>query len=181
MGEFKTPAPVLLIAGLIANPAEGFERARTALESEFGPVEVESPVWDFDFTDYYAGEMGADLKRQFVAFEGLRPLDGLHRAKITANAIEARIAADSAAGVPRPVNIDPGYVCSAKLVLFSSKDFSHRLYAGDGVFAESTLEWHGREFATHPWTFPDYRTENYRNFFRDLRVMYGRKLRQLDG
>ena len=75
------------------------------------------------------------------------------------------------------MNIDPGYVCHSKLVLFSTKDFSHRIYVGDGIYAESTLEWRGREYITHPWTFPDYRTDEYRNFFAEVRVRYVDKLK----
>ncbi len=176
MGGLRTPLPVQLIAGLIAHPAEGFDRARAALSDAWGPVDMESPVWPFDFTDYYEDEMGAGLLRQFVAFERLIPPDGLHRSKLLSNDIEARIAADSPSGVARPVNIDPGYLCHSKLVLFSTKDFSHRIYIADSIFAEITLVYSGNAFATHPWTFPDYKTEQYRNFFALVRSAYVRKL-----
>lgn len=178
MGDFKAPQPVQLIAGIIANPDEGVERVRRALEAALGPVEMESPVWQFSFTDYYARAMGNGLLRQFVAFAGLREIEGLHRTKIASNGIEADLAASSRAGVGRPINIDPGYICNSKLILFSSKDFSHRIYIGDGVYAESTIEWRGKGFVIHPWTFPDYRTDDYRNFFASVRVMYRRKLKE---
>jgi len=177
MAGVRTPLPVQLVAGLIANPKEGFERARAELVKAFGETDLESPAWDFDFTDYYAREMGEGLARQFVAFGALAQLDGLQRVKLVTNDIEARIAGTSACGVRRPVNIDPGYVCHSKLVLFSTKDFSHRIYVGDNIYAENTLEWRGGEFVEHPWTFPDYRTEKYRNFFAKVRVNYERKLK----
>ena len=145
----------------------------------WGAIDMESPVWPFTWTDYYTAQMGEGLLRQFVAFEELAELEGLERTKILATEIEERLAADSRAGVKRPVNIDPGYVCQSKLVLFSTKDFAHRIYVGGGIFAESTLEWRGKEFVMHPWTFPDYRTAEYRNFFAEVRVRYSRKLKSI--
>jgi hypothetical protein len=181
MGELKSPAPVQLVVGLITHPKEGFERVRRLLTDAWGPIDLESPVWPFAFTDYYEKEMGGGLLRQFVAFERLVELDGLHRVKLASNRMEAALAADSEAAVRRPVNIDPGYVCHSKLVLFSTKDFSHRIYVAEGIFAESTLEWRGREFVTHPWTFPDYRTDEYRSFFAAVRSHYARKLKEKGG
>jgi len=177
MGELKTPLPVQLVAGLIVHPSERFDRVRAALTGLWGPVGLESPVWPFDFTDYYAAEMGTGLLRQFLAFERLFPVDGLHRAKLASNEIETRLSVGSPAGVRRAVNIDPGYLCHSKLVLFTTKDFSHRIYVADGIFAEITLVWSGSEFAVHPWTFPDYRTVEYRNFFAAVRSDYVRKLK----
>lgn len=179
MGEVRKPLPVQLIAGLIVNPAEGFGRVRAEVERAWGAVELESPVWEFVWTDYYEKEMGKGLLRQFVVFEGLRDIEGLFATKLAANDVEARVASGSKADVARPANIDPGYICQSKLVLFSTKDFSHRLYVGKGVFAESTLEWRGGEFTIHPWTFPDYRSEQYRNFLARARGLYAEKLKRI--
>jgi hypothetical protein len=40
---------------------------------------------------------------------------------------------------PRPLNLDPGYLTEAKLVLATTKDRNHRLYLDRGIFAEVTL------------------------------------------
>jgi len=55
-------------------------------------------------------------------------------------------------------------------VLASTKDFSHRIYLDDGIFAEITLlykqgKWHDLE-----WTFPDFRTPAYHDFFTRVRT-----------
>ncbi len=170
--------PVQLVAALLVNPTEGFDRARAAVVEAWGAIDMESPAWPFTFTDYYEKEMGKGLLKQLVAFERLVPVEGLHRTKPESDAMEAALAKESKAGVKRPANIDPGYVCHSKLVLFSTKDFSHRIYVGEGIFAESTLEWRGGEFVTHEWTFPDYRTDAYRNFFSEVRSSYVRKLKR---
>ncbi|MCD6404962.1 MAG: DUF4416 family protein [Planctomycetes bacterium] len=175
MAESNT-LPVQLVAGLIVNPAEGFERALSALEAAWGKVDMQSPVWPFDFTDYYRNEMGEGLLRQFVAFDNLQPLERLHQVKVESIEMEAHLGAASPAGVARPVNIDPGYICHSKLVLFSTKDFSHRIWVGGGIFAEVTLEWHKGGFVPLAYTFPDYRSEKYRTFFNEARNRYVRKL-----
>lgn len=177
MAQVGKHEPAQLVAGLIVNPAEGFDRVRSALEAAWGAIERESDTWPFDYTDYYETEMGAALLRRFLVFRDLREVDGLHRVKIESNRIEAELAASSSAGVARPVNIDPGYVSLAKLVLFTMKDFAHRIYIGDGVFAEITLEWRGGEFVPHERTFPDYRTAKYRDFFADVHTLYARRLK----
>ena len=59
--------------------------------------------------------------------------------------VERRLAARQTAGPPRPVNLDPGYLESGKLILASMKNFSHRVYLSAGVYAEVTLMFrHGR-------------------------------------
>jgi hypothetical protein len=181
MGGLKAPLPVQVVIGIIASRAEDLSAIRKAVADTWGPCDLESPVWPFTFTDYYTREMGADLVRQFVALRDLAEVEGLHRMKLASNDLEARLAAASSSGAARPVNVDPGYVCHSKLVLFSTKDFSHRIYVGDGIYAESTLEWRGREYITHPWTFPDYRTAEYRNFFAEVRVRYVDKLKSGSG
>lgn len=180
MGQPAHSQPVSLVAGLIAHPDEGFDRAKKRIEEAWGRIDLESPVWPFDFTDYYAQAMGEGLLRQFVSFEKLVAVDGLHRVKLVSNDIESSLAADSPAEVKRPVNIDPGYISHAKLVLFTTKDFSHRIYIGDGICAEITLQWRGGAFHHQSWTFPDYRTHAYKDFFAGVRERYVEKAKRLE-
>ncbi len=70
---------------------------------------------------------------------------------------------------PRPVNIDPGFVDEARLVLATAKDRGHRLYLGQGVYAEVTLSFSGGQFTPLPWTYPDYASAEYREFFAGVR------------
>jgi hypothetical protein len=41
--------------------------------------------------------------------------------------------------LPRPVNLDPGFIEPSKLILASTKNFSHRIYIGNKMYAEVTL------------------------------------------
>ena len=98
-----------------------------------------SDAFDFTETDYYTATMGTGLKKQFVAFERLIDPAALADIKRQTNAWEAEYAALGRHAEPRPLNLDPGYITPAKLVLASTKDHAHRLYLRDGIYAEVTL------------------------------------------
>jgi hypothetical protein len=134
-----------------------------------GPVELASDVIAFDFTDYYRDRMGPDLLRQFISFRGLGDPDRLAEVKRATNEIERRLSEESPDGPPRPVNLDPGYVELAKLVLASMKNFAHRVYLRDGVYAEVTLQYRGKRWQALPETFPDYASGRYFPFLSDVR------------
>ena len=75
----------------------------------------------------------------------------------------------------RSVNIDPGYLDLAKVVLFSTKDYSHRIYLDKGIYAEVTLFYKDNRFNPWPWTYPDYRTSEYLGIFKSIREIYKRQ------
>ena len=62
-----------------------------------------------------------------------------------------------------------GYLTGAKLVLASTKDFAHRLYLRDGIFAEITLSFRGDAWASHHFTFPDFKSGIYDAFLKQAR------------
>ena len=51
------------------------------LEVAFGTIDMVSPWFSFDYTDYYAAEMGGPLYRRMLVFEELIPQDALARIK----------------------------------------------------------------------------------------------------
>jgi hypothetical protein len=79
----------------------------------------------------------------------------------------------------RPVNLDPGYIEHAKVILASSKNFYHRIYLGGGVFAEVTMHFKNNTFQFFPWTYPDYQSRDYQEFFLRIRQMYRAQLRTM--
>lgn len=170
MGVRRKRRPVILFAGLLSGDADLIRRARQLLSRRFGPIEFESDMWTFHHTDYYESEMGPNLKRAFVSFERKIGPDALSEIKHETNAIEQRIADDCAGlEILRPVNIDPGYVDLGKMVLASTKDAAHRVYLGNGIYAECTLRYEGHEWRTWPWTYPDYHEPTYHAFFQRVR------------
>ena len=76
----------------------------------------------------------------------------------------------------RMINLDPGVLTVDHLVLASHKSAGHRLYLGDGVYAELELWYVNGGFEPLPWTYLDYKTKEARVFFEKTRaVLLGRK------
>jgi hypothetical protein len=69
----------------------------------------------------------------------------------------------------RPLNLDPGYITLAKLVLASTKDHAHRIYLSQGIYAEITLNYRAGSWQPLPWTYPDYRRSDFQEFFTNCR------------
>ncbi|MFH0738702.1 MAG: DUF4416 family protein [Candidatus Omnitrophota bacterium] len=176
MGKIQKTQPVKLIAGFIFKEEVYLKKAKAFLFKRFGALDYESQILDFDYTDYYAKEFGQGLKRSFVSFERLILPSELSRIKIITNKIEDRI---SYQGL-RLVNIDPGYLDLAKLVLASTKDFCHRIYLDCGIYAEITLSYRGKAFKPLSWTYPDYRSVEYIDIFNRIREIYAGQIKKID-
>jgi len=143
--------------------------ARGRAVEAFGPLALESPAFVFSETDYYEPTMGPGLRKVFFAFARLIDPARLVDLKLQTNAWEQEYAQRGKHPEPRPLNLDPGYLCLGKLVLASTKDFCHRVYLERGIYAEVTLFYkHGR-WEPHPWTFADYRRQDYQRFFSRCR------------
>jgi hypothetical protein len=168
MGSILRNRPVKLITSFIFNQQLLLDRAKVILKRHFGPIDFESQVFTFNYTDYYQKEMGGDLKRSIISFKKLILPETLSKIKLLTNKIEAKLSIKGS----RCVNIDPGYIDLAKLVLASTKDFSHRIYLGQGIYAEVTLSFKHKSFENNPWTYPDYRTPDYINIFNSIREIY---------
>ena len=82
---------------------------------------------------------------------------------------EAQRAAECPGGVPRPLNLDPGYIDLGKLILASTKDHLHRIYLKEGIFAETTLYYSQKAWQKLPWTYPDYQSAGYQAFLTECR------------
>ncbi len=165
---------VKFICGFIYTAENIYTLAKTDLLKKFGPVDFESPVIDFNFTDYYYPEMGRPLLRRFVSFKKLKNPGDFIKIKKTCLKVEKKYRREG----KRRVNIDPGYINEAKLVLTTSKDFSHRIYLGRGVYAEVTLYFYNGKFCDFPTTFPDYRTGLYKGIFQSIRDIYRQNIRK---
>ncbi len=139
----------------------------------FGKTDFESEIIDFNFTSYYQKEIGTNLKRKFISFGKLIDPARLADIKILTNRIEDKFSVKA----NRRINIDPGYIDSAKLVLASTKDFTHRIYLNKGIYAEITLFYQGNSFKSWDLTYPDYRTDKYIEIFNHLRQIYAQQIK----
>ena len=120
--------------------------------------------------------MGKYLLKCFLSFRDLMPPEKLPSMKLRTNEIEDAWSKDG----KRRVNLDPGYLTGAKLVLASAKDFAHRLFLSDGIYGDVQLQYARNRFNIQPWTYPDYQTETAIQFFEKIRQKYLVEVRQHD-
>jgi hypothetical protein len=178
MGEPSPPEPALRLLAAFSRHGEALDWARARGEETWGPVALASPAFDFSQTDYYEATMGPELKKIFFLFADLCDPATVVDAKLQTGDWEHEYTATGRHQEPRPLNLDPGYVTSAKLVLASTKDHAHRIYLSRGIYAEVTLYYRDRAWQHHPWTFPDYRRADYQEFFAEARDYLRRRIKQ---
>jgi hypothetical protein len=172
MGELRAVEPVLMIAAAFSRYGQALDWARDKTAAAWGPIVLESPRFAFDATDYYQPTMGPGILKCFWAYEPLIDPALLVERKLAANQWEQAYAQAASHAEPRPLNIDPGYLTHAKLVLASTKDHAHRIYLDRGIFAEVTLFYKDRQWQHRDWTFADYRRADYQAFFTTARQYY---------
>jgi len=164
--------PVKLICGVLFNTAVDLPLVDSRLIHLFGPIESKSPVFPFTFTEYYNFEMGSGLSKQFYAFENLISPDSLADIKNRTIALESEFSINRR----RSLNLDPGYLEESKLVLASTKNFSHRIYLRDDIWAEVTMRFVKSDFVFHPWTYADYSQKLATDYFKLVRLRYHAQL-----
>lgn len=169
MGEISRPRPVLRIVAAFSRHPEALSAGQAALEAEWGGIELVSDPFPQYETNYYDAEMGTQLHKQFWAFSSLVDSSELADWKILSNRLETELAAQGNWPEDRPLNLDPGYLTEAKLLLATTKDRDHRIYLRDGIFAEVTLRYQRKQWVPWPWTYPDYQRPEYHYFFDQCR------------
>ncbi|MEL6108094.1 MAG: DUF4416 family protein [Planctomycetota bacterium] len=163
MAEVMPVEPVIRFCAVISREPEIRELAIERLTENWGRIFLRSEPLPFEAGGYYAEKMGADLRKVLVGFE--RPVDSADLAdwKTWSNDLENEFRVGDSR-YDRPLNLDPGYVTQAKLVLATTKDRDHRIYLRNGIFAEITLTYTAKRWIHHRWSYPDYRTESVASF-----------------
>lgn len=149
------------------------------LSKLWGRPEIFSKSVPFDRTDYYH-EIAPNLTRIFVCFPGLWNAGELADWKHAAINIEAQSQAVRQVDREpvRAVNIDPGYVDGARLILASTKDHAHRIYLRDGIFGEVTMRWRFKKWQSFDYTFPDFASGVYDEFLSQVRRLWLQEVKQ---
>jgi hypothetical protein len=176
MAQPKAFAPVKLVCGIISGQTARYERAKELLVKTHGPVDLESPAFVFNLTDYYEKEMGPGLFRRFLSFRRLFEPDRLAELKTETNRLEEEVRKEGG-GTLRAVNIDPGYLTASALVIATAKAFSHRIPLAHGIYAHVELLFTRTDARFLDWTYPDMRQEGVTRFFLSVRGTYLRQLR----
>jgi hypothetical protein len=167
----RTPLPVKLFTGLLSADRELLEACTARLTDLYGPVSRKSAVTAWGHSSYYLEEMGPGLLRQFVVFSPMIDPGALPAIKNETIGLERSWSISGPSNARRRINIDPGYLTEAKVVLATTKDFPQRVYIGDGIYAEVALHYsrEHRSYRPLPHTYPDLRTPEVMDLFADAR------------
>jgi len=179
MTEAGTFHPVQLICGIISAKDDVFKSASERLEHAFGELDMCSDFFPFVFTDYYEKQMGPGLRRRFLSFKTLIDPERLSDIKLKTNALE-EVMRKAAESRRRLVNLDPGYLSASALVMATAKDFSHRIPLKNGIYAHLEFLFGRKDIKLLEWTYPDFRTPDYHDYFLRVRSSYLRRLREID-
>ena len=174
MNRPQTPKPAKLVIGFFLKEKDLVVPVVKALVDKFGPVDIVSPWFPFNFTTYYEAEMGAPLFRRMLAFETMIKQSALSDIKLTTNDLELEYSKNS----KRIINLDPGYMLRERFVLATGKNYSHRIYIGKRIYADLTLIYIKGRFRKLPWTYPDYAEQNMLTYLERVRNKYVIDLRQ---
>lgn len=172
----QPPKPAKLIVGFFVKDKALAADIAQDLQERLGPVDLISAWLDFDFTTYYEKEMGTGLNRRLVVFKTLIEQEQLAGIKRVTNRLEHKYQRQGR----RRVNIDPGYLLPERFVLATGKNFTHRIYIGQGIYADLTLIYQKGAFRTLPWTYPDYADRRLIDFLTLVRNKYMLDLKQLE-
>ena len=172
MGHYRYPNKVRLIIGLLAEDLASLEYAVKKLQIEFGVIDSQLEPILFESTNYYVDELGKAPWRTFIDFEKLIEREKLVEIKRRTNELEFEWFDGS-----RKVNIDPGYLTLGQFFLATTKDQRQRVYIAHGIFMDPTLYFKNKEYHWYDWTYHDYRSSAYHNYFKAVRVKYHRQLK----
>ncbi|MCF7885066.1 MAG: DUF4416 family protein [Candidatus Marinimicrobia bacterium] len=176
MGDIKQNFKIQPFTAIMYKNPKIYKITLDKFVSKFGEPLGIGKEYDFSsFTNYYEKEFGTELKKRMLVFDQPQSLQDFHKTKIWSNHLETEISEHRDS---RDVNIDPGYLGLSKLVLFSTKNYSHRIYINDGIFAEVTLIYEYSEFKTQSWTYPDYADQKNIAFLSNMRQNIKRKARE---
>ncbi len=157
----------VLFVGCLFSSQEIYDAALSVLKKDFGNILLESPSLLWTHSDYYAEEIGEPLYRNFIFFDTVVDTSVLPDAKLRIMGIEKDFSKDG----KRQINLDPGYLSLAKVVLASKKNYSHRIYVGKLVFAELELIFKEKAFHPLPYTYTDYKDEGNIKIFIKARTL----------
>jgi hypothetical protein len=175
MGEPKEPSPARLFMSLIASEDDLFRQGMEDLCLNFGEFDFISERLPFDFTDYYAEEMGEKLFRHFITFGPFIKMIQLPDIKEKTDHLEKKYSKPDG---NRRINIDPGYLCLEHVILATTKGYTHRPYLRNGIYADLTLVYRNKSYQPLEWTYPDYRQEKVIRLFNEFRKKYVEDLKR---
>jgi hypothetical protein len=179
MSRPHVPPPAQLVISVLSSGLiRMWPEIERELQARWGKLDYASEPFPFTQTSYYNQELGTPIMRRIVAFEALVSQEQLPDIKLRTNALEDKWRDVTGR---RGVNLDPGLLCLERFILGTGKNFTHRIYLGQGIFADLTLIFQKGGWQTLPWTFPDYAGEYIQTLLTKIRTGYKKKLHQEPG
>ena len=174
MRKARHPEQALLFLGTLHTDLRIFDEAVRILTEQFGEIFLTSPAVPWDHSSHYKDELGWPILRQFIFFSDVIDTGSLADIKLKTIEVEDSLSS----GGKRRINLDPGYITLAKVVLASTKNYSHRIYLGKGIFAEITLIYRAveRTYTPHLFTYTDYQEKDNIDLFMKARNELRRKI-----
>ena len=122
-----------LFTGLIFQADLSLSEITQSIEESFKQnIARQSDIFSFDHSSYYEAEMGPKLKRVFLSFQTPVSPDMAFAYKHMAIKLEDYYSDNRS----RKINIDPGILNLHNIILFSTKNFAHRIPCQEGIYAE---------------------------------------------
>jgi len=174
MAQPQFPDPVKLFVAVLWAEDDALRLACERLQELWGPIDFQGADHPFDLSNYYAAEMGENLRRRLVSFQELAPPESIRAGKLQCNVLEDKLARPAG----RRVNLDLGYLDHNKIVLASTKPAGQKIHLGDGIHADLVARFSQGRYQPFPWTFPDFKDGRYDEELAVLRRRYLELLRQ---
>lgn len=166
MGTAKNPLPVKLFLAAMYNNERDLKKALQKFSEKFGPTErTFGPLPVSAYTDYYQKEMGMNIEKVYLTYSRLITRQELASIKTFTNNLEQSLSNNK-----RTINLDPGYITRDKLILATTKDYYHRIYLAQGIFAEVTLHYRQGRYRFFSWTYPDYKEPGVQELLAQARA-----------
>ncbi len=158
----------LLFVGALYSSADIYDGILPELRNYFGEILLESPVIGWDHSRYYSDELGVPISRRFLFFSQVIDASVLSEIKILTDDIECSTLRNG----KRQINLDPGYLTEAKVILASTKNYSHRIYLGRGIYAEQEYIYSKGSYQPLLHTYTDYLKPEYLKIFGQARQRF---------
>ena len=138
------------------------DKFQQMVEKLFGEMIAWTPSFN-PLASYYAKEMGSDsdLSRVFFVSTDSFPREFLLSTKLLSLDWERQWAREG----KRAVNVDVGFISAENFLLATTKNYAHRVFLGQDIFADLTYQCIEGGFQTLPWTYPDYKDSDKIDFF----------------
>lgn len=160
-------SPGLLLFSILYRPE--LEEQLTRFEQLFGELISFNPTFN-PLIDYYTREMGGPLSRILLVTNKTYPREFLLSTKLLSVEWEREFAINN----KRQMNIDVGFISLENFLLATTKNYSHRVFIGQNIYADLTYQFINGSYEPLPWCYPDYRDVEkmtFLNWCRSLLLM----------